>query len=442
MPKLHLYQEEAVRHLHRHDRAALFMEMGLGKTASTLTALTPDHLPALVTAPKRVAENVWETERRKWRPDLTMAVAAGTPTQRHDALLRKADVTVIGRDNLKDAVPFAGRFKTFVLDELSGFKNRGTARWKAANAIQKKVTYVWGLTGTPTPNGLLDLWAQIYLLDQGERLSPRITDYRGRYFMVGHQLPSGVITEWNLRPGAEKRIHRLLEDICLAMEADGRIDLPPVVYNDVVVPMLPNVRQLYKKLKDDLVVDLEMLGEVHTAGNGAILSNRLRQLTAGAMYVDDADLRDGAYDIVHRERVRAAEEIVDGTGSPVLIFYQFQFEKDMLLEAMPYAKHIDDKGVMQAWDEGRVPVMLAHPAGAGHGLNLQYGGHTIIWVSRPWSLEEWEQGNARLARQGQKHSVVIHCLTTPGSTDQAVANVLEKKMSVQDALKAHLESVI
>lgn len=441
-PPLHDYQRVARDYLLSKDRAALFLDMGLGKTCITLNALTPEHLPALVCAPKRVAENVWPVETPKWRPDLRIAVAAGSPTKRQLALANpKADIVVIGRDNLADAIPYAGRFKTLVLDELSGFKTRKTARWKAAKKIAERVRHVWGLTGTPSPNGLLDLWAQVYLLDGGARLGRTLTSYRSRWFMPGRTLPSGVITEWITLPESPGHIHRLLEDIALSMSADDRLDLPPVTYNPVEVTLPPKVKAVYKAMKKDLVADLQLLGgEIHTASNAAILTSKLSQITAGFLYGDDNDIRPSKT-ILHWEKARAVEEIVDGTGSPVLVFYHYKAELEMLEQTLGARAHrIDEPGIIPAWNRGEVPVLLAHPASAGHGLNLQAGGHTVVWTTLPWSLEEWEQGNARLARQGQTNPVVVHMLLAPRTVDEAIRARLEEKTSVQDALLNHLES--
>lgn len=311
-PELRGYQKAAVQYLHSRGSAGLFLDMGLGKTAITLSALRPEDLPVLVTAPKRVAENVWEAEGRLWRPDLRVEVAAGPAKRRAAVLAGSADVVVIGRDNLADAVPHAGKFNTFVIDELSGFKSRASARWKHAKNISK-TTKVWGLTGTPMPSGLLDLWPEVYLMDMGERLGKTIGGYRQRYFTPGRQLRTGVVTEWIPRPGADKRIHKLLDDLCMSLDATGLVDLPPVTHNYVEVPMAPDVREMYRKMKRDLVLDLEAVGgEVHTADTAAALSNRLSQLTAGFMYVDDADLRDGAYDVIHTAKAAATREIVEG----------------------------------------------------------------------------------------------------------------------------------
>jgi len=440
---LHSYQQEAVEYIRHRKRAGLFLDMGLGKTAICLRALQPEHLPVLVNAPKRVAENVWPEEGPKWRPDLRVRVAAGTPAQRKAALESDADIIVIGRDNLADAVPYASKFKTHIIDELSGFKTRSSLRWKAAKKLcGPAMEQVWGLTGTPSPNGLLDLWAQLYLLDGGEALGTTLGGYRERYFSPGRQLKNGTIIEYNLRPGADKRIHALLERTCLAMSTDGRIDLPEITFNNIEVPLNPQTRRFYKQMKDDLVVDMEIIGgEIHSAVNAAVLSNKLSQISAGFMYVDDAEFRDHEYKVIHKEKVNALREIVDGTGSPVLVGYQYQAEFEMLKEGLGEMAHgIDEPDLQKRWNNGEFPVLLAHPDSVGHGLNLQFGGHTMVWASLPWSLEQYQQMNKRLARQGQKNPVVIHHLLSPKTIDYKKLAVLEGKESIQSALMGHLES--
>lgn len=412
----------------------------------------------LVVAPKRVAEHVWKPEAALWRPDLRVAVAAGRPDDRAREL-RKAergavDLVVLGRDNLGDVEKVWPRrthpFATVVLDELSGFKSgsirNGSQRWKAARqlVLGKACQHVWGLTGTPTPNGLIDLWGQLALLDRGERLGKTLTAYRRAYFEPRRALPNGVVPGYDPAPGADEVIWNLIDDICLSMGTDGRIDLPPVTHNQVTVPLPPKVMSAYRRLKKDNLARLdEVLGReaVTTAGTAAAVSNRLSQMSAGFVYADvDSDAA-GTYTVLHREKIRAVEEVVDGTGSPVLVFYRYRAEKEMLAEALGDAMHtMDEPGVIEAWNAGNVPVLVAHPASAGHGLNLQHGGHTIVWTTPPWSLEEWEQANKRLARQGQKHSVVIHTVTSPSTVDEAIMEALNRKASVQDALLRHLES--
>ena len=444
---LHDYQVVARDYLRDRRRAALFLDMGLGKTAAALSALEQEHLPALVVAPKRVAENVWEVERDKWRDDLTMGVVMGSPAERAAVSAVDHDVLVIGRDNLRDVLSWRSRprpIRTVILDELSGFKNRASVRWKTARRIVEdpNVQQVWGLTGTPTPNGLIDIWAQVFLLDGGERLGKNITTYRSRYFFPGRQLASGVITEWIPREGTPAKVESLLDDICLSMSTEGRIDLPPMTFNKVWVDVPPPAMKVYRRLKDNLIVDLQDVfgGEIHSAANAAVLSSKLSQISAGFLYVDDADIRDYRYQELHTEKISALREIVEGTGSPVLVFYRFKAELEMLQKAFPEHATIRDPDVIKRWNRGEVPLLLAHPASAGHGLNLQHGGHTIVWTSLPWSLEEWEQANKRLARQGQKNPVVIHMLMGKGTVDSAVAEALQEKARIQDRLLAYLES--
>lgn len=446
MPTLHDYQKQAIGFLQARKRAGLFLDMGLGKTAISLSALTPDSLPALVTAPKRVAENVWSTEAAIWRPDLTVAVAAGTPAARKKALESGADVVVIGRDNLADAVPYAKRYKTFIMDELSSFKNRGSARWKAAKKITAapSITHVWGLTGTPAPNGLLDLWPQVFLLDGGERLGKTLGGYRERYFTAANRLPSGIVTEWRINPGADTRIHALLDDLCLSMNALGKLDLPPVTHNMIEVPLTAPARRLYKAMKNELVANLEILGgEIHSAANAAVVTSKLSQITAGFLYVDDADLRNGDYDIIHREKAQAVQEIIDGTGGTggVLVSYRFKAELAMLQAQLGRQAHtLDEPGVIEKWNRREIPVLLAHPASAGMGINLQKGGSVMIWTSPTWNLEEYLQMNARLARQGQEEPVIIHHLVSPFTVDTAMHERLSMKKEVQAALLDHMDS--
>lgn len=441
-PVLHDYQQVAVDHFRRNPRAGLFLDMGLGKTAVALSSLTPDLLPALVIAPKRVAETVWSAESRIWRPDLHVAVAAGSATNRVSVLLLSlADVVVVGRDNLKD-VPVRG-WRSVIIDELSGFKDRSSNRWRLASRIvhQPGVRAVWGLTGTPSPNGLLDLWSQLHLLDRGARLGTSITGYRNRYFIARPPLPNGIIPGWDPRPETPDTVHRLIDDICLSMSSEGRIDLPPVTHNVITVQLPPAARHTYREFKKTLVADLPP-DLVVTAGSAATLTNKLSQISAGFIYpdIDDPDHEPGSYRVLHSEKIRAVQEVIEGTGSPVLVFYRYRAEREMLLEAIPDAVPVEAPDAIERWNDGTIRVMLAHPASAGHGLNLQHGGHTIVWTSLTWSLEEWQQANKRLARQGQQHPVIIHSISAAKTVDQVIAARLGDKTSVQDALLSHLES--
>jgi SNF2 family DNA or RNA helicase len=448
MSKLHGYQEIAVQHLHDNPRAGLFLEMGLGKTAVVLSALTPDHFPALVIAPKRVAETVWPKEKVKWRDDIKIELAIGPPAKRLAAISKApwTDLTVIGRENIGDLGNQKGSrvvYNTIILDELSGFKSRGT-RWKQAKALTQKADYVWGLTGTPAPNGLMDLWPQLYLLDNGERLGKFVTHFRDRYFRPGRQLRNGTIIEWIIREEAEQRIYEKIEDICMSMSAAGKLDLPPVSENWIEVPLPAKVMRVYNELKKKLVTDLDLIGDIRTAKNAAVLSSKLSQISAGFIYDDSEEREWGAKPVptfLHNEKLKTVQEIIDGTGSPVLVYYRYDLgEKTRLLSEINGARTIDEKGVIDDWDKGRVPALVVHPQSVAHGMNFQYGGHTVLWATMPWSLEEYQQGNGRVARQGQEHPVVIHHMLSPDTVDHAIRERLKEKKSVQDALLDHLEA--
>lgn len=437
--RLHAYQEAAVQHLREHDRSALWLDMGLGKTATVLSALEERHLPALVTAPARVVRDVWPQEAATWRPDLRVVPVVGTPAQRARAWAAPADIYCVSHQLLGEA-DRRHTWHTLIIDEASGFKNRQSRRWKHARLLSRRpgCGHVWEMTGTPSPNGLLDLWSQIYLLDQGQRLGSTLTQYRERYFVPTGQLRSGVITGWAPRLGAPERIHALLEDIVLSMSAGGRLDLPPISYNTIGVDLPAGVRRIYRQMATSLVADLSLVGGVvHTAASAAVASNRLSQISAGVLYDDQG----GGYDILHRAKINALEELCMYASSPVLVFYRYRAERELIEAALPDAVHIDQPGSVAAWNRGEIPVLLAHPASAGHGLNLQRGGHTIVWTSLPWSLEQWQQANKRLLRQGQEHPVVVHVLEGRGTIDSQIRRVLDKKADVQSALLQHLESV-
>lgn len=438
--KLHDYQEVARDFLQGRPQAGLFLDLGLGKTATTLSALKPEHLPALAVAPKRVTEHVWPAERAIWRPDLSLATAIGEPAQRKAALAERADLTVISRDNLKDAQP---GYRTLILDELSSFKaGHSGVRWKLARKLAAKATNVWGLTGTPAPNGYLDLWPQIFLLDKGERLGT-LGGYRTRYFVPTQHVWNGtqmVPVGYELREGAEEKIKSLIEDICLYMEAADYVEGTPPTYNTIEVDLPPGVRRLYKQMKTDLVMDMELIGgEIYSAANQAVLTNKLAQITAGFIF---SDAQDGTYTTLHSAKIDALREVRDGTGDNLLVFYSYLPEAARIREAFPEARMLDDPGAIAGWMRGEVSMLLCHPASAGHGLNLQSGGHTIVWASMTWDLELYLQANGRLNRQGQQHPVIIHKLICPGTVDVVMDARLDDKEVTQDSLLDHLRSPI
>jgi SNF2 family DNA or RNA helicase len=410
--------------------------MGLGKTAITLSALEERHLPALVVAPKRVAETVWPAERDKWRPDLGLGLAVGEPAKRAKAIEARQELTVISKDNIDDML---GRkpYRTVVLDELSVYKGRG-ARFKTARKITDKAEHVWGLTGTPAPNGYLDLWSQMFLLDRGQRLGRSFTNYQNTYFRSYTRLPNGVWINWVALPGSQDIIRGKIEDICLYMNADDELDLPPVTYNSVQVQLPPQAKKHYNTMRKDLVLDLEDLGlDVYSASNAGVLYGKLAQLTSGFIF---SDKQDGTWVPIHDAKIGALQEIVDGTGDNLLVFYNFIPERDRLRAAFPQARLLSEDGAIEAWCRGEVPMLLAHPASAAHGLNLQSGGHTIVWISLTWDLELWQQANKRLARQGQNHPVIIHVLKCPGTVDEIMHLRLDGKTFDQSEFLTHLRS--
>lgn len=443
--KLHKYQEDAVKFLQEAPGGrGLFLDMGLGKTAITLSALTPEHLPALVIAPKRVAMNVWGEEAKKWRPDLKVIQCTGSPRARRGGLENtNGDIYVISRDVQSDAEGYAKmkRFRTLILDELSGYKNKSSKRWKSANRIRKDVVNCWGLTGTPTPNSLLDLWAQVAILDRGVTLGRSLAAFRERWFEAESIGWKGYVTKWKPLPGAEVNVFDMISHFCMSMKTDRKIDLPPVFENDVIVELPANARKAYNRMRKDLVVEASE-GVIHSAATAAVMTGKLSQISAGFIYPDVDDYLAGAeITKLHNEKAKAVLEIYEGTGSPLLVFYRFKAELEELKATLPaeVLHTSDEKGVFDAWNRGEIPVLAAHPASIGHGLNLQHGGHTIVWTTLPWSTEEWEQANKRLSRQGQKHPVTIHKVTARGTIDSIIDSRLKGKETAQDALMSYLQ---
>jgi SNF2 family DNA or RNA helicase len=413
------------------------MEPGLGKTAVALSALTPEHLPALVIAPKRVAVRVWPKEASIWRPDLDIAVAVGPPAKRQRLLASKADIITVTQDSIKD-VPEKHKFRTVIIDESHNFKSRDTQRWRIGRKITKRAEHVWLLTGTPTGNSSMDLWAQAYLLDNGERLGVEIAGkkntgivaFRHRYFSPALILDSGVVAKWEPKPGADQRIVQLVSDICLSMKAEDYLDMPDLFTNKVEVDMPAVAQRAYEGLRDELVADLEILGStIHTAANSAVLTNRLSQVTAGFLYGDETK----AVTRLHRAKIDALQGIAEEAGSPLLVAYRFVEEAKMIREAFPDARGVDDRGALDDWDRGRVPMLLAHPQAAGAGLNLQAGGHHIVWTSPIWSMIDYQQFNGRLYRQGQGHPVIVHHLMAE-KVDREALKVVQGKKRLLDAV--------
>ena len=444
---LHDYQRACVKHIIDHPFCGVFLEMGLGKTVSTLTAinyLMYDYLEissVLVIATKRVVESVWQEEAQNWEhlQNLTFSKIMGSKKQRLEALHRSTDVYLISRDNVAWLCALYGGgklpFDMVVIDELSSFKSYKSIRFKALRGARPYLKRLVGLTGTPAPNGLIDLWPQIYLMDRGERLEKTITRYRERYFRPGRS-NGNVVYSYSPLQGSEEAIHNKISDICISMKSKDYLDMPPEVDNFVRLKMLPELEKKYKDFERDRVLDLfspkEKKDDVISVVNAAALSNKLLQFANGAIYDEDKTVHS-----IHDIKLDALKEIIeDANGQPVLVAWTYQFDRDRI---MKYLKKYRPRELVNAkdikdWNEGRVQVMLAHPASAGHGLNLQAGGHIVVWFGLTWSLELYQQFNARLYRQGQKNSVIINHLILSGTHDEDVINALRRKNSTQSAL--------
>ncbi|WP_086349925.1 DEAD/DEAH box helicase [Candidatus Enterococcus clewellii] len=444
---LHRYQDYSKDWILDHPYCALLLDMGLGKTLSSLSAivelLTTFEIieNVLVIAPLSVAEKTWTDEIEKWDhlQYLTTSKILGSEKQRLEALNKKADVYLINRENVVWLVEHFGRkwpFKTVIIDELSSFKSSSSKRFKALRKVRPFMKQVIGLTGTPSPNSLIDLWAQIYLLDQGQRLGKTITEYRNRYF-VPAQKNGHVVYSWQLIPGAEEQIYEKISDICISMKAKDFLKLPPRTDNIVEVELSEESKRKYKELERHYV--LELADSDVVASNAATLSNKLLQLSNGCIYDENNEAQE-----IHTEKLEALERIMeDAQGQPVLIFYQYKHDLARIQQRFKQVKVLDVKaGDIQKWNAGKLPMLLAHPQSAGHGLNLQQGGHIIVWFGLTWSLEYYQQANARLDRQGQQDPVIIHHLVTKGTIDEQVIQALKNKETGQEALMAAVKAKI
>lgn len=445
----HPYQSYGIDWIIDHPAAGLFLDMGLGKTVTTLTAFKDlkydyaeiDHV--LVVAPLKVAEKTWSDEIKKWKhlSDLRISKILGSKQKRIEALNRPADIYIINRENVVWLVDYFGRkwpFENVVIDELSSFKDPKAKRFRALKQVRPLIKRIVGLTGTPAPNSLIDLWPQLYLLDQGKRLEKHITRYREKYFIPG-QRDGHIVYNWELRPESEDQIFDRISDICVSMKAKDHLQLPERMDNILQVEMTKAQMDTYKELEKELVLSLPE-GEI-IAANAAVLSGKLLQLANGAIYDDEKKVQ-----WVHDQKLNAVSQIYEeAQGTPILLFYNYKHDLERLkakfkdLRTLETDKDIDD------WNNGKIPLLAAHPQSAGHGLNLQQGGHTIVWFSLTWSLEYYQQANARLMRQGQKEAVIIHHIVTKGTLDEKVIRVLQGKEKGQDALleavKAKIEEV-
>lgn len=443
----HNYQEIAIEKIYDTPKSGLFLDMGLGKTVITLTAAEDliynrfEVNKVLVIAPLRVAEDTWSRESEKWDhlKHLKISKILGNTTQRRRALATEADIYIINRENvvwLTNELSQIGNgwdFDMVVIDELSSFKSAKAQRFRALKKYITRSERVVGLTGTPAPNGLIDLWSQIYLLDGGERLGKTITGYRERYFTPG-QRNQTTIFNYKPKPEAELTINEKISDICISMRAEDWLEMPERLDNIQSVKLTQKEMQGYEKFERDSYLQF-IEGEV-TAASAAALTNKLLQYSNGAVY-----LPDGGYVLTSDIKLETLEEIIDvSNGKPILCFYSYKHDLERIQKRFKFAKKLETSKDIEAWNNGEIQLLLAHPAGAGHGLNLQAGGNIIVWFGLTWSLELYQQANARLYRQGQENAVIIHHLITEGTADEKVLMSLQGKKDVQDDLLNSLKA--
>lgn len=395
----------------------------------------------LVIAPLRVAEDTWSRESQKWDhlKHLRISKVLGSASNRRKALAKDADIYVINRENvvwLTDELSQVGDgwgFDMVVIDELSSFKSHAAKRFKALRKYVTRSSRVVGLTGTPAPNGLIDLWSQIYLLDGGERLGTTISGFRSRYF-IPNQRNQHMIYNYKPREEAEQAINAKISDICISMRAEDWLDMPERIDNVQRVKLSDDEMDRYNQFERDCYLDF-LEGEV-TAASAAALSNKLLQYSNGAMY-----LADGGYVETSNAKLDVLDEIIElSNGKPILCFYSYKHDLDRIQKRFKFAKKLGGSEDIEKWNNGEIPLLLAHPAGAGHGLNLQAGGNIIVWFGLTWSLELYQQANARLYRQGQENAVIIHHLITEGTADESVLASLQGKKDVQDELLDSLKA--
>ena len=444
----HDYQKYATSFILKNPISAILLDMGLGKSVITLTAIYDlcldsfDVSKVLVIAPLRVARDTWPAEIEKWDHlnGLTYSVAVGNETQRKVALMQKVNIHIINRENVewlvnRSNIPFD--YDMVVIDELSSFKSHQAKRFKSLLKVRPTIKRIVGLTGTPSSNGLMDLWAQFRILDMGQRLGRFISHYRSNFFDPDKRNQQ-IIFSYKPKPGAEDAIYRLISDITISMKSTDYLKMPECVINEVPVSLSEKEQQVYDKLKQDLVLSLK--GDEIDAVNAAALSNKLCQMANGAVYGESKQVVE-----IHDRKLDALEDLIEGAnGKPVLIAYWFKHDLERICKRFE-VRQIKTSEDITDWNNGRIPVAVIHPASAGHGLNLQSGGSTLIWFGLTWSLELYQQTNARLWRQGQKDTVVIHHIITKGTIDEQVMKALQKKDKTQsaliDAVKAQIGGV-
>lgn len=443
--KLHHYQTYCIDFIKNKPVSAVFLDCGLGKTIISLTAIYDLALDKfevgriLVVAPLRVTM-VWPSEIKKWEhlKGLSYSVAVGTERERIDALMTRSTMYIINRENVdwlvnKSGIPFD--FDMVVIDELSSFKSYGAKRFKSLLKVRPSVNRIVGLTGTPSSNGLMDLWAEFRILDLGQRLGRYITHYRNTYFTPDKR-NAQVIFSYKPLPGAEDKIYKQISDITISMKSIDYLKMPECIVNEVSVYLNEKEWNIYSKFKNDMVTKLG--DEEIDAVNAAVLSGKLLQMANGAVYDSENKTH-----IIHDKKLDALEDLIEGAnGKPVLVAYWFKHDLERIKNRFS-VRQIKASKDIEDWNDGNIPIAVIHPASAGHGLNLQSGGSTLIWFGLTWSLELYQQTNARLYRQGQNETVIIHHIITKGTIDEDVMTALTKKEETQasliEAVKAKLE---
>lgn len=446
--KPHGYQAHATEHIVKNPEAGLFMEMGLGKTVATLTAI--DRLiyedfevdRVLIIAPLRVAEITWTDEIEKWDhlKHLKVVKILGKESARKAALLKKGDIYLINRENVPWLVSYLQGnwiFDMIVVDELSSFKSAKSARFRALRKVRPRSKRVVGLTGTPSPNGLIDLWSQVYLLDMGKRLGQSITNYRNVFFVPGKS-NGHVVYNYRLRPESEKAIYDRIGDICISMKAKDYLELPERI--DVVkkIEFTEETKKLYHQFERTEILKLAEETEISVA-NAAALTNKLLQFSNGAVYDENRKVWQ-----LHDEKLDVLEELIEEAGdTPVLVFYSYKHDIDRIKNRLgKSAVLLEDSSQISDWNKKKIKILLAHPASAGHGLNMQDGGNVIVWFGLPWSLELYQQAVARLHRQGQRQVVSNYMLVCKGTMDEDVYHALSNKSKGQESLMEAVKAKI
>lgn len=454
--KPHAYQQHCINRIIEVKKLGLFLDMGLGKTVTTLTAIRElkynrfQVRKVLVIAPKKVAEGTWTKEKDKWDHTRILRVSPvlGSQARRIRALNTPADIYIINRENVVWLVEHYRNdwpFDMVVVDESSSFKNHSAKRFKALAGMGSHIGRLVELTGTPSPNGLADLWSQVFLLDGGERLGKRYTQFRERYFQPDKRGADGMVYSYEAKPGTEQSILEKISDICISMKAEDYLELPDITYHEIPVALDAKAEKAYRELEREMVLELPEDEADISAASAAALSNKLLQLANGALYDGDGQVHE-----VHGCKTEAFLELVESLrGKPALVFYNYRHDRDRLLKALSGSglriRELKNARDEDDWNAGKTDILLAHPASSAYGLNLQQGGNHVVWFGLTWNYELYTQANKRLHRQGQTDKVIIHHLVCTGTRDEDVMQALQRKDDVQnwvmESLKARIRRV-